>query len=165
MIVYRDATESDLNALCALGGEVSQLHHAVRPDVYAAPGDPARDAAQYARHLGHEHTRVILAEADGMPVGYVIARWRDETNTMFQSRRMGEVISIGVTEVRRGQGIGRALIQLAESWAIDAGARDLSLNVWAFNERALKLYRELGYEVRAHYMGKRVAPDGSTTRG
>lgn len=36
------------------------------------------------------------------------------------------------------------------------GAARITLNVWAFNERAVELYRELGYEIRSHAMGKRL---------
>jgi ribosomal protein S18 acetylase RimI-like enzyme len=43
-----------------------------------------------------------------------------------------------------------------ESWARENGAQDLRLNVWHFNQRAVKLYEELGFEMRAHTMGKRL---------
>jgi ribosomal protein S18 acetylase RimI-like enzyme len=44
----------------------------------------------------------------------------------------------------------------AEEWAARKGAVRITLNVWAFNERAVELYRELGYEIRSHAMGKRL---------
>jgi GNAT superfamily N-acetyltransferase len=44
----------------------------------------------------------------------------------------------------------------AERWAIERGATDLRLNVWAFNQVALQMYGELGYEIRSTSLGKRV---------
>lgn len=46
--------------------------------------------------------------------------------------------------------------QAAEAWARQRGAPDIRLNVWAFNQRALALYEELGYEVRSQVLGKRL---------
>lgn len=56
----------------------------------------------------------------------------------------------------QGKGFGRALMSAIESWARENGAQDLRLNVWHFNQRAVKLYEELGFEMRAHTMGKRL---------
>jgi RimJ/RimL family protein N-acetyltransferase len=46
----------------------------------------------------------------------------------------------------RRQGIGRALMEAAESWARDVGVRKLELHVFPYNEAALGLYEALGYE-------------------
>jgi ribosomal protein S18 acetylase RimI-like enzyme len=35
---------------------------------------------------------------------------------------------------------------------------ELRLNVWAFNDSALRLYRELGYEMRMHTLAKPLIP-------
>ena len=66
-------------------------------------------------------------------------------------------LAICVAGAVRGQGIGRTLMREAEAWARDQGATDLRLNVWAFNEGAVRLYRELGYEVRLLTLGKPLA--------
>ena len=47
----------------------------------------------------------------------------------------------------------------AENWAAARGAADVRLNVWTFNEDAVRLYRDLGYEVRSQTMGKSIAPE------
>ena len=45
----------------------------------------------------------------------------------------------------------------AERWAGDCGAVDVRLNVWAFNQSAIQLYEESGYELRSLFMGKTLA--------
>jgi ribosomal protein S18 acetylase RimI-like enzyme len=44
----------------------------------------------------------------------------------------------------------------AQAWALDQGAADLRLTVWGFNAPAQRLYEELGFEMRAFEMGKRL---------
>jgi len=41
-------------------------------------------------------------------------------------------------------------------WAEGRDAKDIRLSVWAFNDRARRMYEELGYEVRALEMGLEV---------
>ncbi|WP_243672420.1 GNAT family N-acetyltransferase [Paraburkholderia kirstenboschensis] len=52
-------------------------------------------------------------------------------------------------------------MKLAEQWARENGANDVRLTVWAFNEQAVGLYRELGYELRAFEMGKQLPIAGN----
>ena len=54
----------------------------------------------------------------------------------------------------RRQGIGRSLMSQAEQWAYERGARDILLDVWAFNAEAQRFYERLGYAVRSHLLGK-----------
>ncbi|OTP76485.1 hypothetical protein PAMC26577_10475 [Caballeronia sordidicola] len=47
-------------------------------------------------------------------------------------------------------------MKIAEGWALEHGAADMRLAVWEFNQQAVDFYQELGYEIRAFEMGKRV---------
>ncbi|HVW92675.1 MAG TPA: GNAT family N-acetyltransferase [Devosia sp.] len=47
---------------------------------------------------------------------------------------------------RRGQGLGRAVMQAALNWTYEAGARQAALQVLADNAPAVRLYRSLGFE-------------------
>lgn len=76
------------------------------------------------------------------------------TSSLLQPSVVGRIGSIGVIERMRGCGVGRALIGLAQEWSRSSGAADMRLTVWQFNQSAIDLYRELGYEIRAFEMGK-----------
>jgi ribosomal protein S18 acetylase RimI-like enzyme len=56
---------------------------------------------------------------------------------------------------RRGQGIGRVLLEACIDWASEHGAHKVTLEVWPHNERAIRLYRAMGFEIegrkRRHY--------------
>jgi len=60
----------------------------------------------------------------------------------------------------RGQGYGRAAMQLAETYAHARGARTLGLSVFGFNSAARGLYESLGYETTSVKMRKHLeAPE------
>jgi ribosomal protein S18 acetylase RimI-like enzyme len=159
MIRYREATVADLDAICTLGMQVNLLHHEVFPRVFAGPADPRRDAAHWAASIAQPMAATFVAEPQGAALaGFVTVAVGDETHSLLQPQRNGRVGTLGVAPEWRGQGVGRALMRRAQDWASAHGAIELRLNVWAFNENALRLYGELGYEVRMHTLAKPLIP-------
>ncbi|MDZ7652863.1 MAG: GNAT family N-acetyltransferase [Burkholderiaceae bacterium] len=166
MVTYREATIDDLRAICVLGQEINAIHHDAWSDVFAPSSDPSRDESLWAEMIGQPNATSFVAESDEEVVGFVNVLFVErDKNPLFQPISFARVGSIGVAEGHRGRGIGRELMRQAEAWASARGARHLSLNVWAFNERAVDLYRELGYDVRSHSMGKRLVSEASAPTG
>jgi ribosomal protein S18 acetylase RimI-like enzyme len=153
---YRSATSADLLSLCALGEEVNLIHHAAWPEVFAPPGMPEGNRDHWARSVGKDDATTIVAEEDDSLVGFITVSVATESHTLLQPIRYAKVGSVGVTVARRGKGIGPKLMELAEEWAIEHGAVEVRLTVWAFNETALRMYAELGYETRSKNLGKRL---------
>jgi ribosomal protein S18 acetylase RimI-like enzyme len=69
------------------------------------------------------------------------------------------VWDIEIVAARRGQGLGRRAMLLAEEIASGHGARTLGLNVFGSNAVARHLYESLGYEVMAMQMSKPLTAD------
>jgi ribosomal protein S18 acetylase RimI-like enzyme len=63
---------------------------------------------------------------------------------------------IAVHEHRRGRGLGRATMLLAEDFARSQGASTMRLNVFADNTAAIGLYDSLGYETASMHKQKRL---------
>ena len=97
---------------------------------------------------------VLVAEGPSELVGFVTVSVVTENHSLMQPTRYAKVGSICVQESERGKGVGGRLMAQAEGWALEQGAVDVRLNVWAFNQPALALYKELGYEVRSLSLGK-----------
>lgn len=66
-----------------------------------------------------------------------------------------------VSPEHRRRGIGTALMQYAEAWAIARGDRQIGLQVFHHNQPALRLYEQLGYQPQALLLIKRLDARGS----
>jgi len=156
MRIYRQATESDLSAICALGEEVNAIHHRAFPQIFAGAGEIDRDAAHWMASIGQLDATTFVAEESGSLVGFVNVSIVTESHSLLQPMRFGQVGSVGITEHKRGQGIGRELMALAQDWVSRRGGVEVRLNVWAFNSHALHVYKELGYEIHSFFLVKRL---------
>jgi ribosomal-protein-alanine N-acetyltransferase len=78
----------------------------------------------------------LVAEKNGIVVGYVIARLIG---------RKGHIIAIAVEPEHRRQGIGRSLMKTVTRILYIRGAEELFLEVRASNIRAIKFYEKLGF--------------------
>jgi len=80
----------------------------------------------------------LVAEQDGAICGFVVA---------WTVREEGEIATIAVREVARGQGIGRRLLEAALNECKRRGATDIFLEVRPGNEIARRLYESCGFRV------------------
>ena len=160
MLSYRQAKETDIVAICELGEEVNAVHHRAFPQVFAGSGERDRDATHWLNGISKPDSITIVAEEDDSIVGFVNVSIVNETHSLLQPLRFGRVGSVSVTENRRGQGIGRELMVRAQEWVTSRGGTEVRLNVWAFNTRALRMYEELGYEIRSLFLAKQL-PSGA----
>ena len=62
------------------------------------------------------------------------------------------VYDVKVDAARRGQGLGRGLMEALHAAARELGATSISLNVFGHNTTAIHLYDSLGYAVTAQQM-------------
>ena len=69
-------------------------------------------------------------------------------------RRYAFIDTIVVTETARGSGVGKTLMRRAHQWAVDKKLNQIRLNVWEFNEGAIRFYEKLGYISRTRQMWK-----------
>jgi GNAT superfamily N-acetyltransferase len=118
---------------------------------------PEKGAAPVNRHLAgfrlqQEGAVTCLAAWDGAtPVGYVFVRWPSGGGELTkQALALGcpELEDLFVAEHARGQGIGRKLVETAESIVATRGLSQLGLEVTVANpytEVARALYERLGY--------------------
>ncbi len=86
----------------------------------------------------------LIAEMDGgVRAGFIFL----QTETEFFSRQpQGYISDLVVHPDHEGQGVGRALMQAAETWAQDNGFPVLTLYVFASNTRARQLYEKVGFQ-------------------
>lgn len=110
------------------------------------PGERTTSASDVADELrtvaAQPNSVVLLADTSGEVVGYVEA-----TGGAFRRNRHTAHVVIGIRQSHAGIGLGRRLLEELDRWARGGGILRLELTVMKDNERALALYRRVGYEV------------------
>ncbi|MDQ0174985.1 GNAT family N-acetyltransferase [Bacillus chungangensis] len=76
--------------------------------------------------------------------------------------RFSHKIEFGVCVLKDfwGYGIGKNLLKEAIFWADSNGIKKITLNVLETNDRAIKLYRKLGFEIEGILKKDRIFSDG-----
>lgn len=64
------------------------------------------------------------------------------------------IYDIEIITEERGKGLGKLAMQALENWCKDRGIQRLGLNVFAYNEPAIKLYQGLGFKATNYQMQK-----------
>jgi RimJ/RimL family protein N-acetyltransferase len=111
----------------------------LEPDEF--PETEELERAWVQEHLDHPGKVNLLAEAAGTIIG----------NLGFESgphRRIAHqgVLGIAVMKDWRGQGVGTALLESLVQWAADNPLIErISLDVFATNDVAIRLYKRLGF--------------------
>ena len=80
--------------------------------------------------------------------------WLGHAIAQATGARTAHIFLLYVAPAHRRQGIGSALMQQAEAWAIANGARQIGLQVFESNQPAIHLYRSLGYQTESLWLMK-----------
>jgi RimJ/RimL family protein N-acetyltransferase len=88
------------------------------------------------------NSAMFVAEESGELLGYVAAYGGE-----YRRNRHSASVVAGVRQRAAGQGIGRLLFDALLTWARESGVTRLELTVMTHNERAIRLYSRLGFQV------------------
>jgi L-phenylalanine/L-methionine N-acetyltransferase len=140
--VVRPADPSDADALTRLAEAVS-----AEPEAWLISADGEwRSVGEERRYLKalrrYPHAAVLVAERDD---GAVIGRLSVARDTHPASAHVAD-LGLMVAKDARRQGVGRALLAAAVDWARGAGIRKLELHVFPWNEAAIRLYEQFGFQ-------------------
>ena len=131
-LIIRQANYADIPALARLMGELG----------YPTASNEMR--LRYERIKANDYCETLVAEVDGCVVGMVgmILGQHYEKNGSYL-----RIVSLVIDTGYRNYGIGKRLLQQAESWARDKGASVVILNSGNRPERetAHRFYRQQGY--------------------
>ena len=85
---------------------------------------------------------IFVAEVNGEIAGFISA-------SRGFARRVNHsaYIVMGILAGYSGRGIGKALFEGLEKWAINSGITRLELTVMMHNEKAINLYKKMGFEI------------------
>jgi len=108
----------------------------------------------FERLSKRETDRIFIAEDESQAfTGYL---WVGEGANMMTGLKNGFIYDIFVKEEFRGRGIGRILLEKAESYCREKGYSKILLMVSINNAAAIKLYDKMGFKAEEMYMGKEL---------
>lgn len=97
--------------------------------------------------------KAFIAEIEGIRVGLV---WVSVTPWNEGPDRTTWLMDIYINSEHRGKGLATLLMEKAVEWSREQGATELWLNAGWSNERAIGLYRHLGFEIETVHMSKKL---------
>jgi GNAT superfamily N-acetyltransferase len=144
--IVRAATLGDYDSMCALLGEVDELHRLNVPWLFCKPSTEPRSQAFFEQLLCSDDAAVFVADVAGHIVGVANALIRPSPGfALFITQRWGVLDNIAVSKSWRRRGVGTALTRSAEQWVRARGAKWIELGVYEFNADARSFYQTLGY--------------------
>lgn len=140
----RRAKKEDLEGVGKLLRQVLEVHHKGRPDIFYGGVKKYTDE-ETLRIFENDKTPVFVAVEDGAVLGYAFCIDQQITDShILTDIRTLYIDDLCVDETIRGRGIGKALYDFVVAYAKKEGYYNLTLNVWACNESALRFYEKMG---------------------
>lgn len=140
----RKAQLKDAQRISQLLVIIGRLHHNGRPDIYP-------DGAKYGVKevediiLDAEKTVFVAADENDRVAGYIICfPIKRNQNVTSEEQKTLYVDDLCVDEEYQSHGIGKALLLRAKQYAEETDCKNVELNVWSFNEKAIKFYVSCG---------------------
>ena len=145
-VTVRPAVASDLPALGRFGGDLVRFHHALDPRRFLLAPDVDR---VYAQWFGRERSApeavlLVAADAEGSLLGYVYGRLEPrDWNLLLDAHCL--LHDVLVADAAQGRGVGRLLLDAFVAAVRALGAPRVVLHTAFTNERAQRVFRELGF--------------------
>lgn len=151
-MTVRYANEKDIPRLADLLCQVLNVHQKGRPDIFKAGARKYTDA-ELSAILADENTPVFVAEDDTGVLGYAFCIFtQHKDHNVLTDVKTLYIDDLCVDEAARGKGVGRLLYEHVLAYAKEAGCYNVTLNVWACNESAMRFYEHLGLVPQKTYM-------------
>lgn len=145
--MIRKIKTNDYERLKELVYQVHQLHYSNRSDIYV-DGDPL-PLAYFNEMLDADDAFNYVYEEEGKICGLLMAQKKKVSPIpIIKQRTIYFIEDIVVDDSCRRRGIGKKLYNFLLERSKTENVDAIELNVWAFNEPAIKFYESLGMSVK-----------------
>ena len=138
------AVPSDVDGILTLLGQVLEVHHKGRPDIFKS-GATKYTKEELSTLICDDERPIMVAKNEGRMLGYVFCVIKTvKGDNILEDMKTLYIDDLCVDENERGGGIGRALYEHAKEYAKELGCYNLTLNVWECNPGAKRFYEAMG---------------------
>lgn len=149
----RRAQEKDLAVITKLLNEVLEIHASIRPDIFIS-GTTKYTHEELCEMIKDDQKPIYVAvNEDDEVLGYVFTQIQKQpfSNNMVPFTSLF-IDDLCVDTSRRSQGVGKALMDFVKAEARRLGCYEVTLNVWAGNDSAIRFYEKNGMKVKETMM-------------
>ena len=151
-MTIRFAEYEELDRVNELRRQVNELHVEGKPEIFK-PGFP--DELRDFIHVIFRDPlkKIVVCESGGEICGFAVLSRIEKPETPFKLARVYlDIDEFGVDEAHRRQGIASAMVAFIRDYAKQEGFDWIELNMWEFNQDALKFYEAVGFSTYRRYM-------------
>ena len=150
----RRAITKDIDDINKLLYQVLEVHHNGRPDIFKSNVKKYTD--KELMYIIEDDTRpIFVAVENGKVIGYAFCIFQQHLqNNILTDIKTLYIDDLCVDENIRAKHIGTSLYEFVLDFAKKSGCYNLTLNVWACNENALRFYEKRGLSMQKIFMEK-----------
>lgn len=151
-ITIRYAKQEELKQVNNLRKEVHELHCNGRADIFNS--DSWKNIEEFINvRFSSDESGVIVAVKGEKIVGFATVQYIHKAESAFQqARNFYHIEEFGVDKEHRRLGIATMLMDFMRKDARSRGFEKIELDMWEFNEGALKFYENIGFLTYRRYL-------------
>ena len=149
----RRATLTDIDGINKLLYEVHKVHSDKRPDLFKV-GSKKYTNEELAKIIVDDNRPIFVYIDNDDILGYAFCVFIKNNSNSLTDILTLYIDDLCVDENARGKKVGTSLYNYVLQFAKDAGCYNVTLNVWACNNSALKFYEKCGLSVQKIGMEK-----------
>jgi len=150
-MIIRQATIEDNEEISCLLKQICALHQKERPD-YFKENSKKYSEYEFYNIIKDNNRPVFVAVVENKILGYCFCIIKYISHPVLNDHKTLYIDDFCVDETCRRQGLGQKLFEKALWYAKQINARYIELNVWDFNESAIKFYEQCGFRTRSRKM-------------
>ena len=149
----RRATLTDIDGINKLLYEVHKVHSDKRPDLFKV-GSKKYTNEELEKNVVDDNRPIFVYVDNDDILGYAFCVFIKNNSNSLTDILTLYIDDLCVDENARGKKVGTSLYNYVLQFAKDAGCYNVTLNVWACNNSALKFYEKCGLSVQKIGMEK-----------
>ena len=149
----RRATLTDIDGINKLLYEVHKVHSDKRPDLFKV-GSKKYTNEELAKIIVDDNWPIFVYVDNDDILGYAFCVFIKNNSNSLTDILTLYIDDLWVDENARGKKVGTSLYNYVLQFAKEAGCYNVTLNVWACNNSALKFYEKCGLSVQKIGMEK-----------